>query len=232
MAFNINTCSHLPLGMCPCVVTTKNDYSSSSSSNDNVCVHLSMGVCPCSYAYGSSSNGMSTCDTTRSHTPCSSSTKKRKYSQKDDSIGARKRACIDVETMRWGYSLDLMLYDDPWKIKKVLQKSDLGNMSRLLLPKDLAENLVLPVLNVDARRDAESERGTRVWIWDVDTNSMHSLLFKRWGSSKSYVFIDKWVQDFVKRRNLKEGDEVRFHWNPYNHHFAFTVLQVFKENCC
>ncbi|XP_019421579.1 PREDICTED: B3 domain-containing protein At2g33720-like isoform X1 [Lupinus angustifolius] len=224
MALNNNTCFNLSLSMCSSIVTTQTDYSSSSSlNNNNVCVHLSMGVCPCSHA------SLSHCE---SCTSCSSSTKKRKQGQKDDTNGARKRARNDVERIRWGYSLDLMLYDDPWKIKKVLQKSDLGNMSRLLLPKDLAENLVLPVLNVDARRDAESERGTRVWIWDVDTNSMHSLLFKRWGSSKSYVFIDKWVQDFVKRRNLKEGDEVRFHWNPYNHHFAFTVLQVFKENCC
>ncbi|OIV94149.1 hypothetical protein TanjilG_31574 [Lupinus angustifolius] len=177
-----------------------------------------MGVCPCSHA------SLSHCE---SCTSCSSSTKKRKQGQKDDTNGARKRARNDVERIRWGYSLDLMLYDDPWKIKKVLQKSDLGNMSRLLLSKDLAENLVLHVLNADERRDAETGIGTEISIWDLDTNSMHSLLFKRWGSSKSYVFIDKWVQDFVKRRHLKEGDEVAFHWDPYNHHFAFTVLQVF-----
>ncbi|CAL0331080.1 unnamed protein product [Lupinus luteus] len=186
-----------------------------------------MGVCHCSHDSASaSSRGVSACDTTESCTPCSSSTKKRKHDPKDDTNGARKRACNDNEIIRWGYSLDLVIYDDPWKIKKVLQKSDIGNMSRLLLPKDLAENLVLPVLNADERRDAETERGTEVWIWDVDTNSMHSLLFKRWGSSKSYVFIDKWVQGFVKRRHLKEGDEIGFHWDPYNHQFAFTVLHV------
>ncbi|KAE9607513.1 hypothetical protein Lal_00026649 [Lupinus albus] len=223
MALNNITCLHLPLGMCPCVVTT---HSSSSSNNDNVCIHLSIGVCPCSHAStSSSSKGVSPSDTIESHAPCYSSTKKRKHGQKDDTNGARKRARNVVETLRWGYSLDLMLYDDPWKIKKVLQKSDLGNMSRLLLSKDLAENLVLPVLNADERRDAESDRGTQVLILDLDTNSMHSLLFKRWGSSKSYVFIDKWVQDFVKRRHLKAGDEIGFHWDPYNHHFSFTVLQ-------
>ncbi|CAL0331079.1 unnamed protein product [Lupinus luteus] len=209
MALNNNSCFHLSLGMCSSIVTTQTDYSSSSSSNNNnVCIHLSMGVCPCLHASGSSSKSVSPCDTIGTHTQCSSSTQKRKHRQKDNINGARKRACNDVERIRWGYSLDLMLYDDPWKIKKVLQKSDLGNMSRLLLSKDLAENLVLPMLDDDARRDAKTERGTKVSIWDVDTNSMHSLLFKRWGSSKSYVFIDKWVQDFVKRRHLKEGDEV------------------------
>ncbi|CAL0331078.1 unnamed protein product [Lupinus luteus] len=70
-------------------------------------------------------------------------------------------------------------------------------------------------------------RGIQDGIWDVNTNSMHSLLFKRWGSSKSYVFIDKWVQDFVKRRHLKLEDDIAFHWDPCNHHFAFTILQVF-----
>ncbi|KAE9607514.1 hypothetical protein Lal_00026599 [Lupinus albus] len=232
MALNNNTCFHLSMGMCPCVVTTHNDSSSSSSSssssnNNNVCIHLSMGVCHCSHVSTSSSSKgtVSPSDTIESHAPCSSSTKKRKHGRKDDTNRARKRARNDVERMRWGYSLDLKIYDDPWKIKKVLQKSDLGNMSRLLLSKDLAENLVLPVLNDEERRDAESDRGTQVLILDVDTNSMHSLLFKRWGSSRSYVFIDKWVQDFVKRRHLKEGDEIGFHWDPYNHHFAFTVLQ-------
>ncbi|XP_019421580.1 PREDICTED: uncharacterized protein LOC109331497 isoform X2 [Lupinus angustifolius] len=140
MALNNNTCFNLSLSMCSSIVTTQTDYSSSSSlNNNNVCVHLSMGVCPCSHA------SLSHCE---SCTSCSSSTKKRKQGQKDDTNGARKRARNDVERIRWG-------------------------------------------------------------------------------SSKSYVFIDKWVQDFVKRRHLKEGDEVAFHWDPYNHHFAFTVLQVF-----
>ncbi|CAL0305059.1 unnamed protein product [Lupinus luteus] len=97
-------------------------------------------------------------DTIESHTSCSSSTKKRKHDKKDDYIGAGKRACNRLETMRWGYSLDLMIYDDPWKIKKVLQKSDLGNISRLLLSKYSAENLVLPVLNTNETRDVETER--------------------------------------------------------------------------
>ncbi|KAK7251652.1 hypothetical protein RIF29_35031 [Crotalaria pallida] len=102
-------------------------------------------------------------------------------------------------------------------------------MSRLLLPKNLSENLVLPVLDDDARRDAETERGTRIRIWDVDTNSMHSLVFKRWdASSKSYVFIDKWAKDFVKRRGLRTGDEIGLHWDPYKNHFDFTVFHRFN----
>ncbi|XP_004498069.1 putative B3 domain-containing protein At1g78640 [Cicer arietinum] len=118
----------------------------------------------------------------------------------------------------WGYSTNLMLYDDPWKIKKVLQESDLDDT--LLLPKDLAEELVLPVLGAGA----DLEEGALVRICDFDTNSMHVLIIKRLVSSGHYAFSDNWVQDFVRRRGLKEGDEIGFHWDPYNEHFDFSVL--------
>ncbi|KAJ1432385.1 DNA-binding barrel domain superfamily [Sesbania bispinosa] len=132
-----------------------------------------------------------------------SSSKKGKHDD-EAHIGSTKKACSNEVDRRWGYSTELMLYDDPWKIKKILKESYLGNMSRLLLGRDLAQELVLPVLGADTDLD----NGTQVSIWDVDTNSMHSLLFKRWVSSRSYVFIGSWVQDFVIRRALKKGDEI------------------------
>ena len=72
----------------------------------------------------------------------------------------------EEEGNHWGYSTKLMLYDDPWKIKKLLTKSDLGNLSRLLLPKELIEDLVLPVLSVESKREAKTEEGTKITIWD------------------------------------------------------------------
>ncbi|XP_061338383.1 B3 domain-containing protein At2g33720-like [Gastrolobium bilobum] len=144
-------------------------------------------------------------------------TKKRKIYE-ETHVAARKKVCVERS---WGYSLDLMLYDDPWKIKKVLNGSDLGNMRRLLLPKDFAENLVVPVL------DGDVERGVQVDIWDVDTASIHSLIFKKWVSSRSYVFIGNWVKDFVSRRGLKKGDEIGLHWDPYKNRFNFSVLDAF-----
>ncbi|WJX88431.1 gibberellin 2beta-dioxygenase [Trifolium repens] len=53
----------------------------------------------------------------------------------------------------WGYSTNLMLYDDPWKIKKVLEHSDVNRLSRLLLDKKLVEDLVLPVLGANDAAD-------------------------------------------------------------------------------
>ena len=128
------------------------------------------------------------------------------------------------ENKHWGYSTNLMLYDDPWKIKKLLTKSDLGNLSRLLLPKKSIEDLVLPVLSVESKREAKTEKGTKITIWDVDTQSMHYLVFKFWVSSRSYVFIDNWTKEFVNRRSLQINDEIGFHWNSYKNQFDFSVL--------
>ncbi|KAL1337936.1 hypothetical protein HN51_032615 [Arachis hypogaea] len=123
-----------------------------------------------------------------------------------------------------GVSTTLKLYDDPWKIKKTLTDSDLGILSRLLLAADLVKKQILPMLGGDHARAAETEEGTPVRVWDMDTRSMHHLVLKRWSSSKSYVLIGKWNQDFVRRRDLKKGDEIGFHWDPYNCAFNFCVL--------
>ncbi|MED6193639.1 hypothetical protein PIB30_021470 [Stylosanthes scabra] len=86
----------------------------------------------------------------------------------------------------WGYSTELMMYDDQWKLKKVLNGSDVGNMSRMLLPKNMAEKLMVEVVGYNNHNDKE---GVKVDICDMDTHSMHTFVFKRWGSSRSYVFI-------------------------------------------
>ncbi|KAH1254058.1 hypothetical protein AAZX31_04G142800 [Glycine max] len=129
------------------------------------------------------------------------------------------------EDMNKGVSTTLKLYDDPWKIKKTLTDSDLGILSRLSLAADLVKKQILPMLGADHARAAETEEGTPVRVWDMDTKSMHQLVLKRWSSSKSYVLIGKWNQDFVRRRDLKKGDEIGFHWDPYNCVFNFCVLK-------
>jgi hypothetical protein len=122
-------------------------------------------------------------------------------------------------------STTLKLYDDPWKIKKTLTESDLGILSRLLLAADLVKKQILPMLDLDDARAAETEDGSPVNVWDMETNSMHQLVLKRWSSSKSYVLIGKWNHDFVRRRDLKKGDEIGFQWDPFNRAFNFCVLK-------
>ncbi|MED6155802.1 hypothetical protein PIB30_008704 [Stylosanthes scabra] len=112
-----------------------------------------------------------------------------------------------------------MMYDDPWKLKKVLNGSDAGIMSRLLLLKDMAEKLLVDVVVITTMTKNESS-----WSYVLWTHLMHTLVFKRCGSSRSYVFIGNWVKDFVSRRSLKSSDEVAFHWDPYARRFRFSVL--------
>ncbi|KAI4347784.1 hypothetical protein L6164_008566 [Bauhinia variegata] len=94
-----------------------------------------------------------------------------------------------------------------------------------MLAADLLRKHVLPTLIADQERAADTEEGTAIDIWDMDTTSMHQLVLKKWPSSKSYVFIGKWNQDFVKRRELKKGDKIGFYWDPYYCSFKFFVLK-------
>ncbi|CAI8616266.1 unnamed protein product [Vicia faba] len=111
--------------------------------------------------------------------------------------------------------------DDPWKIKKVLTASDLGNNSRLLLKKELAKRWVVPFVD-----KAEAEKnGVKVLVFDVDTQNLRSLVFKIWSSNGSHVFNDTWIKDFVKIRNLKAGDEIGLKWDQNEKKFDFSVLR-------
>ncbi|XP_027339089.1 B3 domain-containing protein At2g33720-like [Abrus precatorius] len=121
----------------------------------------------------------------------------------------------------WDCSTSLELYDDPWKIKKVLTKSDVGKLNRLLFGADLLENLMLPVLGADAQRGM----GTPIRVWDADTMTMHALILKRWASFQNFVLIGGWNRNFVKRRGLKKGDEIGLLWDSSTGCFHFSVLK-------
>ncbi|KAJ1379130.1 hypothetical protein SESBI_47181 [Sesbania bispinosa] len=118
----------------------------------NVFTHLTLGACVWCRTITKTETkpnvGVCLCTTTES----GSSIKKRKHDDKIH-IGSRKKACSNEVDRSWGYSTELMLYDDPWKIKKILKESDLGNLSTPLLGRDLAQELVLPVLGVDIDLD-------------------------------------------------------------------------------
>ncbi|XP_058726876.1 putative B3 domain-containing protein At1g78640 [Vicia villosa] len=93
--------------------------------------------------------------------------------------------------------------DGSWKIKKVLEKSDLGNNCRLLVSKELAKEFVIPYLAGGAEAAKEKE-GVEVRILDIDDNTLHSLSFKIWTSVQSYVFTKRWIREFVHQEELKK----------------------------
>ncbi|XP_052171677.1 putative B3 domain-containing protein At1g78640 [Diospyros lotus] len=131
----------------------------------------------------------------------------------------------EIEERRLGISTKLKLFEDPWRIKKVLQESDVNNLCRLMLSKRLVENHILPLWEVEGAAMVEIEEGgRRVTIWDMDTDSTHELVFKRWRLNRSYVFTDNWMVKFVRRRGLRRGDEIGLFWDIARLRFCFRVL--------
>ncbi|XP_031281118.1 putative B3 domain-containing protein At1g78640 [Pistacia vera] len=124
-----------------------------------------------------------------------------------------------------GVSTKLTLYTDPWNIKKRLTPSDLGYLCRLLLQTSLVDKYVLQYLSSEEINKVQSKEGLRVMMWDQDTESQHSLILKKWSTSKSYVLIDGWGQKFVNRRDLRAGDDIGLYWDPYTSRFNFHVIQ-------
>ncbi|XP_054816871.1 putative B3 domain-containing protein At1g78640 [Prosopis cineraria] len=118
-------------------------------------------------------------------------------------------------------SLSLELYSDPWGIKKVLTDSDTSHNNMLILYGCQVEVMVLPELSEDAANDAQTDDGTEVKFWDIDTESLHELVLKR---KSSYILTGNWNEDFIRRRNLNARDEIGLEWDPYNNRFNFSVL--------
>ncbi|KAL6203819.1 hypothetical protein ACLB2K_027518 [Fragaria x ananassa] len=95
-----------------------------------------------------------------------------------------------------------------FKIKKKLTPSDLGHLSRLLLPKDMVTNYILPKFDEDLKARMRSEVGLEVTVFDEVRQKEYELIFKYLKSSGSYVFNGKWTQDFVKVLDLNKDDEI------------------------
>ncbi|CAJ1975924.1 unnamed protein product [Sphenostylis stenocarpa] len=138
-------------------------------------------------------------------------------SKNNESAAMRKR--------KWGKMKMEKEKEKEWKIKKVLTKSDVGRLSRLLFRADMVETLMLPVQGAHAQIEANSGTGTPVSVWDVDTMSMHKLILKRWPSFNNFVLNGGWSRDFVRRRKLNHGDEIGLLWDSYTHCFHFSLLK-------
>ncbi|KAG5253637.1 B3 domain-containing protein [Salix suchowensis] len=114
----------------------------------------------------------------------------------------RSRVAFNLRRMRTsrGVLTELSLsHYDPFTIKKKMKPSDLGNLCRLLVPSNLVEKHILPFLNTAQANQVagvvsqEANQGLKVRVWDMNTGSMHQLVFKRWSTSRSYIFNYGWL---------------------------------------
>ncbi|KDP45079.1 hypothetical protein JCGZ_01579 [Jatropha curcas] len=150
-----------------------------------------------------------------------------KFYTAEDLEEERRKGVSTNLSLSYGYNTVSIVDNnlDLWKIKKKLNKSDLGNLSRLLISTDLVQKHILPLLSSDLLDGVVSSCGIPVTFWDVDTETKHKLIFKKWATSRSYVFVGGWTRQFVQRRNLKEGDEVGIYWDVLNSRFNFCVIR-------
>lgn len=116
-----------------------------------------------------------------------------------------------------------------FKIKKNLMPSDLGNLSRLLVPKGMVKNHVLPLLGEELVQRVWSPAGLRVTVEDEVWETDYELTFKYLKSSSSYVFNGNWISHFVKRLDLKKDDEIGLYWDTLNSKFHFSVLKLANQ---
>ncbi|KAH7863591.1 hypothetical protein Vadar_019561 [Vaccinium darrowii] len=127
-------------------------------------------------------------------------------------------------------NLSLMLNShdrSSWKVKKILTRSDVNDLYRLMLKKTMVQEHILNKWNEGSRRAViavETEQGQTVEVWDANTDTTHGLVFKRWRSSGSFVFTHNWKTEFVNRRDLREGDEIGLRWDSEHSRFEFCVL--------
>lgn len=183
-----------------------------------VCLHLSLDVYSCSYNNVCThlSLGLFSCTTTNE----TQVAKKRKFVQQATDVVRKKKGCNDIER-KLGYTTNLMLYEDPWKIKKEVKESDLKNMSRLSLGRELVENW-LRIWCSYVR--CCCERGIQVRVLEVDTNSLHCLFW--WVEFLQEVMFSprNGSKILLQEGGLKKGNKIGLHWNSFNNHFNFSVL--------
>lgn len=120
-------------------------------------------------------------------------------------------------------------FRDVWEIRKTLTTSDVGQnvsrtSSRLLLNTHMVKKSLLPYWSSRLINRVKSQEGAAVTIYDCNTSSQHHLTFKYWKSSRTYVLIKKWNREFVRRRQLKAGDEIGFFWDVHRLMLMFSVL--------
>ncbi|KAK1378371.1 B3 domain-containing protein [Heracleum sosnowskyi] len=134
----------------------------------------------------------------------------------------------EAEERLHGVCTKLKLHDDLWKIKKVLQESDVNTSCRLMISKRLVNQHIVEVWRSGGRdenvRELNAEDGVSVKVWDCDRKKEYVLTMKTHPSTGCSIFLTNWSRQFVSERGLKKGDEIGLFWCNCSDRFFFSVL--------
>ncbi|KAL2502647.1 uncharacterized protein Fot_36495 [Forsythia ovata] len=116
--------------------------------------------------------------------------------------------------------------EDPnhWTIRKFLTESDINGSSRLLIGRNKVLRHIAPFFTDNPSEFCQNNERIYAIVYDVDTHTGHTLTLAKW-KTNSFVLINNWSQQFVKRRLLMVNDEVGLRWDAYNARLEFTVLR-------
>ncbi|XP_026420310.1 B3 domain-containing protein At2g33720-like [Papaver somniferum] len=116
--------------------------------------------------------------------------------------------------------------DGPWEIKKKLKKSDVGKLSRLLLPRGMVEKHIFRYWDEErVQRWLDDIDGYPMKVMEFDTLKVHELVFKNWKSNNSYVLQGEWISKFVKPMGLEVDDEIGMFYDSTSDRFVFKLLK-------
>ncbi|KAL2515847.1 uncharacterized protein Fot_29818 [Forsythia ovata] len=113
---------------------------------------------------------------------------------------------------------------DHRRIKKVLKKSDIDGSSRLLIGRNRVLTHITPFFTNKSSEFCQNKEGIRVTVFYVNTLTEHMLTLKKW-TTNSFLLLNNWKRNFVKRRQLKENDEVGLRLDVNTSRLEFTVLE-------
>ncbi|KAL2481293.1 B3 domain-containing protein [Abeliophyllum distichum] len=116
--------------------------------------------------------------------------------------------------------------EDPnhWTIRKFLTESDINSSSRLLIGRNEVLRHIAPFFTDNPSEFCQNNERIYTIVYDVNTHTGHTLTLAKW-KTNSFVLINNWLQQFVKRRLLMVNDEVGLRWDAYNARLEFTVLR-------
>nr|CAN61594.1 hypothetical protein VITISV_030556 [Vitis vinifera] len=112
----------------------------------------------------------------------------------------------------------------PWEINKVLNANDVSSLGALELTPEQVHNHIFKYWEANMVAKVLNSEQVPIVIIDVDTNTKHSLFFKKWSQDENFIIHSSWMNDFVRRRDLQEGMLIGMYWDIRSSSFKFSIL--------
>ncbi|KAH7533442.1 B3 domain-containing protein At5g26805 [Ziziphus jujuba] len=116
------------------------------------------------------------------------------------------------------------MYQNPWKIKKILIEPDIALDRMFKFTKTETEH-IFGNMTSDKVEKAKQGEDVRVKMVDLDTElTEFELSFRKVRNGQVFGFKRGWVTHFVVRRRLKVGEEIGIFVDQTSSKFYFSVL--------